>query len=64
MWQTEFLKRLKMTATEHLNPTDVAEVKKLSERDRDIYLEMLDADDEPYENLVSAFKARHALIAE
>jgi uncharacterized protein (DUF1778 family) len=35
----------------------------LSNRDRDIFLAMLDADDEPNEKLKDAFKARKELIA-
>lgn len=38
--------------------------RKLSKRDRDIFLAMLDADNEPNEKLVEAFKARNELIAE
>lgn len=38
--------------------------RKLSNRDRDIFLAMLDADDEPNEKLIDAFKARKELIAE
>ena len=38
--------------------------RKLSNRDRDIFLAMLDADDEPNEKLKDAFKARKELIAE
>ncbi len=38
--------------------------RKLSNRDRDIFLAMLDADDEPNEKLIEAFKARRELIAE
>ncbi len=38
--------------------------RKLSNRDRDIFLAMLDADDDPNEHLIEAFKARRQLIAE
>jgi len=38
--------------------------RKLTNRDRDIFLAMLDADDEPNEKLIDAFKARKELIAE
>jgi uncharacterized protein (DUF1778 family) len=38
--------------------------RKLSNRDRDIFLAMLDANDEPNEKLKDAFKARQELIAE
>jgi uncharacterized protein (DUF1778 family) len=38
--------------------------RKLSKRDRDIFLAMLDSTDEPNENLIEAFKARRELIAE
>ncbi len=38
--------------------------RKLSNRDRDIFLAMLDSDDEPNEKLIEAFKARKELIAE
>lgn len=38
--------------------------RKLSNRDRDIFLAMLDANDEPNEKLKDAFKARKELIAE
>lgn len=38
--------------------------RKLSNRDRDIFLAMLDADDKPNEKLIEAFKARQELIAE
>ncbi len=38
--------------------------RKLSKRDRDIFLAMLDSTDEPNENLIRAFKARRELIAE
>lgn len=37
--------------------------RKLSNRDRDIFLAMLDADNEPNEKLTDAFKARKELIA-
>lgn len=37
--------------------------RKLSKRDRDIFLAMLDADDDPNEKLVEAFRARRKLIA-
>ena len=37
--------------------------RKLSNRDRDIFLAMLDADDEPNEKLIDAFKSRKELIA-
>jgi len=36
----------------------------LSNRDRDIFLAMLDADDEPNEKLIEAFKIHDELIAE
>lgn len=39
------------------------EARKLSNRDRDIFLAMLDADDDPNENLSAAFAARKELIA-
>ncbi len=38
--------------------------RKLSNRDRDIFLAMLDADDEPNEKLIEAFKIHDELIAE
>lgn len=38
--------------------------RKLSKRDRDIFLAMLDADNEPNEKLIEASKARKELIAE
>ncbi len=38
--------------------------RKLSKRDRDIFLALLDSDDEPNEALKSAFQARQELIAE
>ena len=38
--------------------------RKLSKRDRDIFLAMLDADNKPNEKLIEAFKARRELIAE
>ena len=38
--------------------------RKLSKRDRDIFLAMLDADNKPNKKLVAAFKARNELIAE
>lgn len=38
--------------------------RKLTNRDRDIFLAMLDSDDEPNEKLIEAFKARRELIAE
>lgn len=53
-----------MTATENPKPTDSTDERKLSKRDRDIFFEMLDADDEPNENLVAAFKARREVIAD
>ena len=37
--------------------------RKLSNRDRDIFLALLDADDEPNEALKGAFQAHHDLIA-
>lgn len=37
--------------------------RKLTDRDRDIFLALLDADDEPNEALRSAFEAHHELIA-
>lgn len=37
--------------------------RKLTDRDRDIFLAMLDADDEPNEALRSAFEAHNDLIA-
>lgn len=38
--------------------------RKLSKRDRDIFLAMLDADNKPNKKLVAALKARNELIAE
>jgi uncharacterized protein (DUF1778 family) len=38
--------------------------RKLSKRDRDAFLAMLDADEEPNEKLMEAFNARRELIAE
>jgi uncharacterized protein (DUF1778 family) len=37
--------------------------RKLSKRDRDVFLALLDSDDEPNEALKSAFQARQELIA-
>lgn len=38
--------------------------RRLTDRDRDLFLSLLDADDEPNEALRSAFEARHHLIAQ
>lgn len=43
---------------------DLSRSKLLSDRDRDIFLAMLNADDEPNEKLIDAFKARKELISE
>jgi uncharacterized protein (DUF1778 family) len=40
------------------------QTRRLSDRDRDVFLALLDADDDPNEALKSAFRARRDLIAE
>lgn len=42
---------------------DRQHTRRLSDRDRDIFLAMLDADDQPNEALKSAFRAHRDLIA-